>query len=191
MKTKLTSDQQPSLDWVEQAVRAHVHGRAKPVPPASPEFLARCQAAAQAALDVEKMQAQRPHLWTQPGSLFDHFDELAARAAVKLENIFATCRIDRKDLRASAPGLARLARNLGLNCNETVLRMRWVVAQTTGFEMKQAAAVRSRRMNSAKPTANAAEEALLAAEKRYTPTQRAELRAALEAVARAFAGDAE
>lgn len=197
MKTKSTkTDHAPTPDWVEQAVQAHLASQARPVPPASPDFLARCRAAGLAALSVLKMKQQRQHLSARPGSLFDHFNELADQAGVKLDAAFTAHNISRANVPASAPGLARLARDLGLTSGETVLRVRWGVAQhaaltPTAAWPGQAAMARARQCAGGPPRPDGAlEQVLHNGEKRYSPALRAELRAALDAVAAVFGNEA-
>jgi len=188
MKTKSNkTDHAPTPDWVEQAVQAHLASKAKPVPPASAEFRARCRAAGPAALAVKKMKEQRVHLLAQPGSLLDHFEELAAQAGVKLDDAFATLDINRASPPASAPGLARLARNIGLTCDETVLRVRWGMAERASAALpvwpSQAELVRARRgARGASRPEGSLEAFLHEREKNYSPALRAELRSAINAV---------
>lgn len=199
MKTPL-NDHQPSPDWLEQAVQAHLATKAKPAPPASPEFRARCRTAALGALEVLKMQQHRQQLTDVPGSLVEYFEALARLAGVKLDTAFQTLGISRTGTPdvASSRGLALLAQHLGLACDEVVLRARWGVAQLAGAVVPTdwpgaLALARTRRgpgsagQTRAKRSLN---QALLDCEKNYGPARRAELRAALNAVAEVYEQDA-
>ncbi len=194
------NDHQPSYDWLEQAVQAHLAANAKPVPPASPEFRARCRTAALGALDVLKMQQHRQQLAAEPGPLVEHFEALALLAGVKLDAAFQTLGITCVNATdaACARGLALLAQHLGLACDEVVLRVRWGLAQLAGevvpTEWPGALALahaRCRPGSSSKARATRLlNQALLDCEKNYSPARRAELRAALNAVTEVYGQDA-
>jgi len=194
------NDQQPSPDWLEQAVQAHLAAKANPVPPASPEFRARCRTAALGALDVLKMQQHRQQLAEAHGSLLDHFEALARLAGVKLDAAFQTLGVTRAETPdvTSTRALALLAQHLGLACDEVVLRVRWGVAQLADAvvpaEWPDALVLaRTRRgagsagQTRAKRSLN---QTLLDCERNYSPARRAELRAALNAVAEVYGQDA-
>ncbi len=191
MKTKSNkTDHAPTPDWVEQAVQAHLASQAPPAPPASPEFHARCRAAGLAVLAVKKMKEQRVHLLAQPGSLLDHFDELADQAGVKLDDAFTALDINRANPSASALGLARLARDIGLSSEEAVLRVRWGVARRASMVLpvwpRQDRLARARQRDGVPAPHGSLERALLEQEKNYSSSLRAELRVALDAVAEVF-----
>jgi hypothetical protein len=198
MKTAL-NDHQPSSDWLEQALQAHLTAKTKPAPPASPEFRARCRTAALGALDVLKMQQHRQQLAPTAGSLIEHFEALARLANVKLDAAFQTLGITCVDATdaACARGLALLAQHLGLACDEVVLRVRWGVAQLTGVVAptewpgtlilaRPRRGAGSEGQTRAKRSLN---RTLLDCEKNYSPARRAELRAALNAVAEVYGQD--
>lgn len=191
------NDHQPSPDWLDQAVRAHLAANAKPVPPASPEFRARCRTAALGALDVLKMQQHRRQFVDKPGSLVEHFEALACLAGVKLDAAFQTLGIAREDKSdvTSVRGLALLAQHLGLTCDEVVLRVRWGVAQLAGAVLpaewpgEQVPSRASRKAGSAAQP-RSLNQSLLDCEENFSPARRAELRAALNAVAEVYGQDA-
>jgi hypothetical protein len=195
MKTPL-NDHQPSPDWLEQAVQAHLAAQAGTPPPASPEFRARCRTAGLAALDVLKMQRHRPELAATPGSLIDHFQALARLAGVKLDGVLQTLGIPRTDMTdaASVHGLALLAQHLGLAGDEAVLRVRWGMAQLAGLvgpadwpDAPEPVRERRKPVSSGQPRAeHSLTQTLLDCESNYTPARRAELRAALNAVAEVY-----
>jgi hypothetical protein len=196
MKTPL-NDNQPSADWIEQAVQAHLAAK-PPVPQPTSEFLARCRIAGLGALDVLKMQRHRPQFANAPGSLKEHLDNVARSAGVKLEAVVETLGIMRGNASdtINTRGLAQLGQYLGLACDEVVLRVRWGMAQTAGIVASVAwpgvpVHVRRRAGSSCKSqTSHSVTDALHVCEKNYSPVLRAELRDALNAVAEVYDRDA-
>ena len=197
MKTR-TNDHQPSPDWVEQAVRSHLAARAHPadLELPSPEFHARCQAAAWGALDVLKLQQHRWRAASAPGSLREHFETLARLAGVKLDLAFQTLGISPTDTpdADSVRGLATLARRLGLARDEVMLRLRWGFAKLAGAEamagwLGTMQPVRARSSRGGNRNTGSLEQVLRRREADYSPARRTKLRAALNVAAEVYEQD--
>lgn len=175
-----------SPDVLAEAVNQHLAvSSEKP----SPEFHARCQAAALGALDVLRMRACRAQLANQPGSLLEHFEGLARLAGVGLDQVFPALGLAHPEASdtATARGLARLARQLGLAHDEASRRLRWGFAKLAGAMLPPTwdtspLPVRARRPRGTVRRQDAVEEALRRSEAAYPAARRAELRAAVNVV---------
>ena len=159
----------------------------------SPEFHARCQTAALGALDVLKMRSHRAQLASRPGSLLEHFEALARQAGVSLDQVFPALGLARAEASdaATARGLARLARQLGLAHDEAARRLRWGFAKLAGLALPSAGdasplPVRARRARGTVRRQDAVELALRRGEAAYPAARRAELLAAINAMSEEY-----
>jgi hypothetical protein len=198
MSKPLKNDDEATPDWVEQLLQAHHAVATGPVETEmrSQDFRARCLAAAVSGIEVSKMRRQRYRLAGVPGSLRDHFENLARLAGVKLGGVFKVLGIIRADFpdARSARGLARLARQLELPCEEVMLRLRCGFAELAGaplldgwLGMPQPA--RARRTAVRSSDIQRLSQHLRGREADYSPSRRSELRAALNAVAEVYGQD--
>jgi hypothetical protein len=92
----------------------------------SPEFAKRCHAAAWRALEVARMRRERPKIAHIVASLRDHFASLARLAGVRIGEVYAYLTVRETDEFGSESirGMARLAHLVGMEREETTLRLR-------------------------------------------------------------------
>ena len=181
------NNHEPPREWLDAALREHF-ASGQP----SETYLERCRSAALGALDVLKMQQHREALASQPGSLVEHIRSLAEQAGVKLQSVLQTLGVaaESDSNAASAFGWAQLAQIIGLDREETALRLRLGFARVAGVvgleDWPDTELVRAREEVEPTRKARSLAETLRHAEAGYSPQRRAELRAALNAVAKVY-----
>lgn len=105
--------------------------------PVTDELRQLCREASLRALDIQKLRDERKNLGQLIVSLHEYIKALANRANVNLRPLLVAFQIRRPDRpdRASAHGLARLARYIGLKRDEAWLLMRLGYARQAGKDI--------------------------------------------------------
>ena len=127
MNRNIIESEAPTPPWVDTLLHDYHRLEQLPETEASEAFLARCHAAGERGAGLARMRGERAHMGRVRMPLREYIEGIAARAGVLLAPFFDAYGITQPPPPdpASASGLARLARMIGIGEDEVVAGIRW------------------------------------------------------------------